>query len=113
MITGRRSYVPEPMRPGRLFLAGDAAHIVAPTGAKGLNLAVGDVAPSRRPWPTAPTGSDQLLDACSATCLRRVRVRRRRRTDAGAGRCCRRGGGSPTSVMVTCVPGRAREQSES
>ena len=38
-----RSYVHEPMRHGRLFLAGDAAHIVPPTRAKGLNLAVGDV----------------------------------------------------------------------
>ena len=38
-----RSFVCEPMRHGRLFLAGDAAHIVPPTGAKGLNLAVNDV----------------------------------------------------------------------
>ena len=38
-----RSFVAEPMRFGRLFLAGDAAHIVPPTGAKGLNLAVADV----------------------------------------------------------------------
>ena len=42
-VTPMRSYVHEPMRHGRLFLAGDAAHIVPPTGAKGLNLAVGDV----------------------------------------------------------------------
>ena len=42
-ITAMRSYVIEPMRYGRLFLAGDAAHIVPPTGAKGLNLAVADV----------------------------------------------------------------------
>jgi p-hydroxybenzoate 3-monooxygenase len=42
-ITGMRSYVVEPMRYGRLFLAGDAAHIVPPTGAKGLNLAASDV----------------------------------------------------------------------
>ena len=42
-ITGMRSFVVEPMRYGRLFLAGDAAHIVPPTGAKGLNLAVADV----------------------------------------------------------------------
>jgi p-hydroxybenzoate 3-monooxygenase len=39
-----RSHVNEPMRYGRLFLAGDAAHIVPPTGAKGLNLAVADIA---------------------------------------------------------------------
>jgi p-hydroxybenzoate 3-monooxygenase len=43
-ITGMRSFVAEPMRYGRLFLAGDAAHIVPPTGAKGLNLAMADVA---------------------------------------------------------------------
>ena len=42
-IAPLRSYVAEPMRHGRLFLAGDAAHIVPPTGAKGLNLAVSDV----------------------------------------------------------------------
>ena len=43
-ITPMRSFVSAPMRHGRLFLAGDAAHIVPPTGAKGLNLALGDVA---------------------------------------------------------------------
>ena len=42
-ITGMRSFVAEPMQHGRLFLAGDAAHIVPPTGAKGLNLAISDV----------------------------------------------------------------------
>ena len=42
-VTGMRSFVVEPMQYGRLFLAGDAAHIVPPTGAKGLNLAVADV----------------------------------------------------------------------
>ena len=42
-ITPMRSFVAGPMRHGRLFLAGDAAHIVPPTGAKGLNLAVADV----------------------------------------------------------------------
>jgi p-hydroxybenzoate 3-monooxygenase len=42
-VTGMRSFVVEPMRSGRLFLAGDAAHIVPPTGAKGLNLAMADV----------------------------------------------------------------------
>ena len=43
-----RSFVVEPMRYGRLFLAGDAAHIVPPTGAKGLNLALADVSAPRR-----------------------------------------------------------------
>ena len=42
-ITGMRSFVIEPMQHGRLFLAGDAAHIVPPTGAKGMNLAIADV----------------------------------------------------------------------
>ena len=42
-VTGMRSFVAEPMRYGRLYLAGDAAHIVPPTGAKGLNLAIADV----------------------------------------------------------------------
>ncbi|CAM5354057.1 4-hydroxybenzoate 3-monooxygenase OS=Streptomyces tendae OX=1932 GN=GUR47_27950 PE=4 SV=1 [Streptomyces tendae] len=73
-VTPMRSYVHEPMRHGRLFLAGDAAHIVPPTGAKGLNLAVGDVvtfAPALSAT-APPAGSDELLDAYSATCLRRV-----------------------------------------
>ena len=72
-LTGMRSFVVEPMRAGRLFLAGDAAHIVPPTGAKGLNLAVADV------WRLARalddhyrTGSDTLLDAYSDAGLRRT-----------------------------------------
>ncbi|MFF9217605.1 4-hydroxybenzoate 3-monooxygenase [Streptomyces viridosporus] len=72
-VTPLRSYVHEPMRYGRLFLAGDAAHIVPPTGAKGLNLAVGDaVTLARALGHRKETGSDELLDAYSATCLRRV-----------------------------------------
>jgi p-hydroxybenzoate 3-monooxygenase len=68
-----RSFVAEPMRHGRLLLAGDAAHIVPPTGAKGLNLAVNDV----RLLATAlrehyESGSDALLEAYSQTALRRV-----------------------------------------
>jgi p-hydroxybenzoate 3-monooxygenase len=72
-VTGMRSFVIEPMRHGRLFLAGDAAHIVPPTGAKGMNLAVADVrvlAEALAAW--YATGSEELLDAWSATCLRRV-----------------------------------------
>ena len=72
-VTGMRSYVAEPMRYGRLFLAGDAAHIVPPTGAKGLNLAIHDVrvlAEAIAAW--YQTGSTTLLDAYSDTCLRRV-----------------------------------------
>ena len=72
-VTGMRSFVAEPMQHGRLFLAGDAAHIVPPTGAKGLNLAAHDVrvladalidfyASGRRDW----------LDSYSTDCLRRV-----------------------------------------
>jgi len=72
-ITGMRSFVVEPMRYKRMFLAGDSAHIVPPTGAKGLNLAVADVRVLAR-------GLDQyykqhktdLLDRYSEICLRRV-----------------------------------------
>ncbi|MBT3153256.1 4-hydroxybenzoate 3-monooxygenase [Streptomyces sp. CHD11] len=72
-VTPMRSFVHEPMRYGRLFLAGDAAHIVPPAGAKGLNLAVGDVVVLARALAhRRQTGSDALLDAYSATCLRRV-----------------------------------------
>ncbi|MFH0519847.1 4-hydroxybenzoate 3-monooxygenase [Streptomyces sp. M41] len=72
-VTPMRSYVHEPMRHGRLFLAGDAAHIVPPTGAKGLNLAVGDVVTFARALiHRRQTGSAELLDAYSGTCLRRV-----------------------------------------
>ncbi|AMW10920.1 4-hydroxybenzoate 3-monooxygenase [Streptomyces qaidamensis] len=72
-VTPMRSYVHEPMRHGRLFLAGDAAHIVPPTGAKGLNLAAGDVATFARALVhQQETGSPELLDAYSRTCLHRV-----------------------------------------
>ncbi|MEV2275285.1 4-hydroxybenzoate 3-monooxygenase [Nocardiopsis sp. NPDC049922] len=68
-----RSSVTEPMRHGRLFLAGDAAHIVPPTGAKGLNLAASDVTVLARAFAhLETTGSTELLDAYSDTCLRRV-----------------------------------------
>ncbi|MET9803885.1 4-hydroxybenzoate 3-monooxygenase [Streptomyces sp. NPDC006368] len=68
-----RSWVTEPMRHGRLFLAGDAAHIVPPTGAKGLNLAVADVVVLARALELRhTTGSEELLEAYSDTCLRRV-----------------------------------------
>jgi p-hydroxybenzoate 3-monooxygenase len=68
-----RSSVTEPMRYGRLFLAGDAAHIVPPTGAKGLNLAAADVVVLARAFAhLKDTGSPALLDAYSDTCLRRV-----------------------------------------
>jgi p-hydroxybenzoate 3-monooxygenase len=68
-----RSYVQAPMRYGRLFLAGDAAHIVPPTGAKGLNLAVADVAllaPALARW--LRKNDSALADAYSDTALRRV-----------------------------------------
>jgi p-hydroxybenzoate 3-monooxygenase len=72
-VTGMRSYVCEPMRYGRLLLAGDAAHIVPPTGAKGLNLALHDVqvlAASLLDW--FRSGSTTGLDTYSDTCLRRI-----------------------------------------
>jgi p-hydroxybenzoate 3-monooxygenase len=77
-VTGMRSFVAEPMQFGRLFLAGDSAHIVPPTGAKGLNLAIADV----RVLVSGLTefydsGKMELLKRYSEICLRRVwRVQR-------------------------------------
>ncbi|HYT40005.1 MAG TPA: 4-hydroxybenzoate 3-monooxygenase [Acidimicrobiia bacterium] len=72
-ITAMRSFVVEPMRHGRLFLAGDAAHIVPATGAKGMNLAVADVAVLAEALERFfATGRTDLLDAYSDRCLRRV-----------------------------------------
>ena len=72
-VAPMRSFVVEPMQHGRLFLAGDAAHIVPPTGAKGLNLAAADVrvlAIALAEFYTS--GREDLLAAYSATCLQRV-----------------------------------------
>ena len=72
-ITPMRSFVAEPMQYGRLFLVGDAAHIVPPTGAKGMNLAIADACVlSHAVGALYATGSALLLDAYTATCLRRV-----------------------------------------
>ena len=72
-VTGMRSFVTEPMQHGRLFLAGDSAHIVPPTGAKGMNLAVADVhVLSRALAAFFASGREDLLAAYSQTCLRRV-----------------------------------------
>ena len=72
-VTPMRSYVSEPLRFGNLFLAGDAAHIVPPTGAKGLNLAVNDVRLLAAALSDRYTGGDQTgLDDYSTTALRRV-----------------------------------------
>ena len=72
-VTGMRSYVVEPMQFGRMFLAGDSAHIVPPTGAKGLNLAIADVRVLARALVEFyATGRRDLLEAYSQTCLRRV-----------------------------------------
>ena len=68
-----RSFVVEPMQHGRLFLAGDAAHIVPPTGAKGLNLAIQDVrvlAEGLVAWLRRATGASSTR--YSDECLRRV-----------------------------------------
>jgi p-hydroxybenzoate 3-monooxygenase len=72
-VTGMRSFVAEPMQHGSLFLAGDAAHIVPPTGAKGLNLAIRDVAVLAEAivrW--YASGDRSGLDGYSEACLRRV-----------------------------------------
>jgi p-hydroxybenzoate 3-monooxygenase len=72
-VTGMRSFVVEPMQHGRLFLACDAAHIVPPTGAKGLNLAEHDVrvlADALIDW--YGSGRGDLLDSYSDDCLRRI-----------------------------------------
>ena len=71
-ITPMRSFVSAPMRYGRLFLAGDASHIVPPTGAKGLNLALADVTVLAPALDRLLHGDTSLADAYSATCLERV-----------------------------------------
>ena len=72
-VTPMRSFVAAPMRHGRLFLAGDAAHIVPPTGAKGLNLAASDVVVLARALKAYyEANSTEWLEQYSAICLRRV-----------------------------------------
>src|SRR5213076_2799980 len=72
-VTGMRSVVAAPMQYGRLYLAGDAAHIVPPTGAKGMNLAIADVRTlAYALGPFFKWRRTDLLDAYSATCLKRV-----------------------------------------
>ncbi|WP_454666946.1 4-hydroxybenzoate 3-monooxygenase [Acinetobacter calcoaceticus] len=72
-IAPLRSFVTEPMRFGKLFLAGDAAHIVPPTGAKGLNLAASDIAYlSSALIQYYVEGSEQGIDEYSEKCLQRV-----------------------------------------
>jgi p-hydroxybenzoate 3-monooxygenase len=72
-VTPMRSFVAESMRHGRLFLAGDAAHIVPPTGAKGMNLAIADVYVFARALERYYAASrEDLLNSYSATCLRRI-----------------------------------------
>jgi len=72
-ITDMRSFVTEPMQYGRLFLAGDAAHIVPPTAAKGMNLAIADVRVLARAFTAFyKSGRSDLLESYSRTCLRRI-----------------------------------------
>jgi p-hydroxybenzoate 3-monooxygenase len=72
-IVQMRSFVCEPMQHGRLFLAGDAAHIVPPTGAKGMNLAISDIRVLAHALTEFYRSGDKvLLDAYSEICLRRV-----------------------------------------
>ncbi len=72
-VTAMRSFVAEPMRYGRLFLAGDAAHIVPPTGAKGMNLAIADVRVLARALDDFFHGrGERLMDEYSRICLERI-----------------------------------------
>ena len=72
-VTAMRSFLAEPMQYGRLFLAGDAAHIVPPTGAKGLNSAMADVKVLGRGLVEQyKRGAADILDRYSQTCLRRM-----------------------------------------
>lgn len=72
-VTGMRSFVTEPMQRGRLFLAGDAAHIVPPTGAKGMNLAIADVRVLARALVDFyASGREDRLASYSQSCLERV-----------------------------------------
>ena len=72
-ITGRRSIVVEPTQYGRLFLAGDAAHIVLLTGAKGMNFAIADALVLSQALGTFfRSRQNDLLDAYSQVCLRRI-----------------------------------------
>jgi len=71
-VTPMRSFVAEPMRYGRLFLAGDAAHIVPPTGAKGLNLAANDVRLLAAAFASFYAGKPGELESYSERALKRV-----------------------------------------
>ncbi len=72
-VTAMRSYVAEPMRHGRLFLAGDSAHIVPPTGAKGMNLAISDIYVLAKALVAFYKKNDaSLFDSYGPTCLRRI-----------------------------------------
>ena len=71
-VTGMRSFVVDPMQYGNLYLAGDAAHIVPPTGAKGLNLAIADVELLGEAIIARYAGDPTVLAGYSAACLRRV-----------------------------------------
>jgi p-hydroxybenzoate 3-monooxygenase len=71
-ITPMRSFVSAPMRRGRLFLAGDAAHIVPPTGAKGLNLAMADAATLASALVALLHGDDEPARTYSERCARRI-----------------------------------------
>ncbi|MDQ3386487.1 MAG: 4-hydroxybenzoate 3-monooxygenase [Actinomycetota bacterium] len=72
-VVGMRSFVCETMQYGKLFLAGDSAHIVPPTGAKGMNLAIADIRVLTEALTESyESGRTDLLDSYSDTCLRRV-----------------------------------------
>ena len=114
-VTAMRSFLAEPMQHGRLFLAGDAAHIVPPTGAKGLNAALADVKVLGRALTERyRSGRTDLLERYSATCLKRMWLVQR----FSAGLCtmvhqfpgenpfARRLQRADLEYMTTTVPGR-------
>jgi p-hydroxybenzoate 3-monooxygenase len=72
-VTPMRSYVAEPMRHGRMFIAGDAAHIVPPTGAKGMNLAIADIYVLAKAFTAFyKTNDATLFDRYEELCLKRI-----------------------------------------
>jgi p-hydroxybenzoate 3-monooxygenase len=114
-VTAMRSFLAEPMQYGRLFLAGDAAHIVPPTGAKGLNSALADVKVLGRALAERyRQGRNEWLERYSATCLKRMWLVQRFSAGlctmvhqfAGENAFVRRLQRADLEYMTTTLPGR-------